>query len=55
MRIAFSGSRRVGKSTLVEAVAERSAGHATVDEGHACPEVPALGDFEAQLERRRAD
>ena len=62
MRIAFSGSHRVGKSTLVEAVAERSPRHATVDEpyalleeeGYECPEVPALADFEAQLERSLA-
>lgn len=62
MRIAFSGSHRVGKSTLVEAVAERLPRHATVDEpyalleeeGYECPEVPALEDFEAQLERSLA-
>jgi predicted ATPase len=62
MRIAFSGSHRVGKSMLVEAVAERLPRYATVDEpyalleeeGYECSEVPALEDFEAQLERSLA-
>jgi predicted ATPase len=62
MRIAFSGSHRVGKSTLVQAVADALPRFATVDEpyalleeeGYEYPEVPALEDFEAQLERSLA-
>lgn len=59
MRIAFSGSHRVGKTTLVERVAERLPGYATVDEpydlleedGHEFAEQLSLEDFEAQLAR----
>lgn len=59
MRIAFSGSHRVGKSTLVEHVADALPRHATVDEpyylleedGYECTAPPSLEDFEAQLER----
>ncbi len=59
MRIAFSGSHRVGKSTLVEHVAEALPRYTTVDEpyylleedGHEFSENPSLEDFEAQLER----
>ncbi|HEY8205898.1 MAG TPA: ATP-binding protein [Myxococcaceae bacterium] len=59
MRIAFSGSHRVGKSTLVERVSELLPGYETVDEpyflleedGYESAEVPSVEDFEAQLER----
>lgn len=62
MRIAFSGSHRVGKTTLVERVAERLPGYATVDEpyylleedGVEMAEVPSIVDFEAQLVRSLA-
>ncbi|HVJ90285.1 MAG TPA: AAA family ATPase [Labilithrix sp.] len=59
MRIAFSGSHRVGKSTLVEHVADALPRYTSVDEpyylleeeGYECSEEPSLEDFEAQLER----
>jgi predicted ATPase len=59
MRIAFSGTHRVGKSTLVQYVADALPQHATVDEpyyqleeeGYECSEPPSLEDFEAQLAR----
>lgn len=59
MRIAFSGSHRVGKSTLIERVADALPRYTIVDEpyylleedGYECPEAPALEDFEAQLDR----
>lgn len=59
VRIAFSGSHRVGKSTLVELVADALPNYTTVDEpyylleeeGYECSETPAVEDFEAQLER----
>lgn len=59
MRIAFSGSHRSGKSTLIERVAEALLGYDTVDEpyylleedGYGCAEDPAVEDFLAQLER----
>jgi hypothetical protein len=59
VRIAFSGSHRVGKTTLIERVAERLPGYATVDEpyylleeeGYEFAEQPSLEDFEAQLAR----
>jgi hypothetical protein len=59
MRIAFSGSHRVGKSTLVEWIATALPAFATVDEpyylleedGYECSEDPSLEDFAAQLER----
>jgi predicted ATPase len=62
VRIAFTGSHRVGKTTLVARVAERLPGHATVDEpyylleddGHELAEQPSLEDFEAQLKRSLA-
>jgi len=62
VRIAFSGSHRVGKTTLVERVVEGLPGHATVDEpyylleedGHEFGEPPSLEDFEAQLVRSLA-
>jgi len=62
MRIAFSGSHRVGKTTLVERVADALPAYATVDEpyylleadGYEFAEQPSLDDFEAQLERSLA-
>jgi predicted ATPase len=62
VRIAFSGSHRVGKSTLVQWIAERLPGYATVDEpyylleedGHEFAEQPSLEDFAAQLARSLA-
>lgn len=59
VRIAFSGSHRVGKSTLVELVADALPRYTTVDEpyylleeeGYECSEPPSVEDFEAQLER----
>ena len=59
MRIAVSGSHRVGKTTLVEALADALPGHESVpepyhlleEEGHAFPETPSIDDFEMQLER----
>jgi hypothetical protein len=62
VRIAFSGSHRVGKSTLVQRVAERLPGYATMDEpyylleedGYEFAEQPSLEDFEAQLARSLA-
>jgi hypothetical protein len=57
VRIAFSGSHRVGKSTLVEHLAD-VLHYKTVDEpyhlleeqGYACAAYPTVEDFEAQLE-----
>jgi predicted ATPase len=62
MRIAFSGTHRVGKSTLLAAVAERLPRHTVVDEpynlleeeGYEHNDSPSLEDFEAQLERSLA-
>lgn len=62
MRIAVSGSHRVGKTTLIQHVAERLPGYATVDEpyylledeGYELAEQPSLEDFEAQLVRSLA-
>jgi hypothetical protein len=59
MRIAFSGAHRVGKSSLLAAVAEALPDHATVDEPYNLLEEdsyepldsPSLEDFLAQLER----
>jgi predicted ATPase len=59
MRIAFSGAHRTGKSTLLEAVAERLPGHSTVDEpywlleeeGHEASDPPSAEDYVAQLRR----
>tara|TARA_R110002096_G_scaffold361075_3_gene554158 strand:- start:54190 stop:54726 length:537 start_codon:yes stop_codon:yes gene_type:complete len=59
MRIACAGSHRVGKSTLVSALAEQLAKHSIVDEpyyvleedGYEFSNPPLLEDFEAQLER----
>ena len=59
MRIAFSGSHRVGKSPLIERLADAVPRYAVVDEpyylleeeGYECAQPPSLEDFEAQLER----
>lgn len=59
MRIAISGTHRVGKTTLAEALANSLPGHVLVpepyylleDEGHAFEDMPSIEDFEAQLER----
>lgn len=59
MRIAISGTHRVGKTTLAEALADALPGHVLVpepydqleDEGHEFEAMPSLEDFERQLER----
>lgn len=59
MRIAISGTHRVGKTTLAEALAGALPGHVLVpepywlleDDGHEFEEMPSLEDFELQLER----
>lgn len=57
MRVAFSGTHRVGKTTLLEAVSERLPGHATYDEPYRLLEdegyelSPTAEDFERQLRR----
>ena len=59
MRIAISGSHRVGKTTLAEALAERLPGHELVPEpyyllqedGYEFAGMPSIEDFERQLER----
>jgi predicted ATPase len=59
VRIAFSGSHRVGKSTLVEQVARALPQYAAVDEpyrlleedGYEFDWPPSAEDFQAQLER----
>jgi predicted ATPase len=59
MKIAVTGSHRVGKSTLVEELSSSLPGTRTVDEpyrlledeGHEVADVPAVEDFELQLER----
>ena len=59
MRIAFSGTHRSGKSTLLGEIAGLLPHHVTVDEpydlleeeGYETTEMPSLEDFEAQLER----
>ena len=59
MRIAVSGTHHVGKSTLVERLAEALPGYTTVQEpyflleedGYESADPPSLEDFEAQLER----
>lgn len=58
MRIAFSGTHRSGKSTLLEEVSGALPKYATVDEpyhvmaedGYEFADPPSLEDFEAQLE-----
>jgi len=59
MRIAFSGAHRVGKTTLLERVAEELPEYVVVpepyylleEEGYHGSENPSIEDFEAQLER----
>ena len=59
MRIAISGTHFSGKSSLVEALSEALPQYATVeepynqlqDEGYEFAELPAIEDFELQLER----
>lgn len=59
MRIAVSGSHRVGKTTLAEALAEALPRHELVPEpyhlleedGHEFAEMPSVDDFELQMER----
>jgi len=59
MRVAIAGSHRVGKSTLLEAIASALPAYETVDEpyhlmeaeGHEFSHPPSLEDFEAQLAR----
>ena len=59
MRIAFSGSHRVGKSTLLELVSDALSDHEAIEEpyhlleeeGHEHADPPSLEDFEAQLAR----
>src|SRR5882724_6743886 len=59
VRIAFAGSHRVGKSTLVERVVEALPGYTAVDEpyylleeeGYECSDPPSIEDCEAQLDR----
>lgn len=59
MRIVISGTHRVGKSTLIEALAEALPRHEVVDEpyrlleddGHEFSDPPTVEDFEAQLAR----
>jgi predicted ATPase len=63
MRIAFSGTHRTGKSTLLEAVADRLPGYATVDEpyrlleeeGYEASDPPTALDYVAQLRRSIAE
>jgi hypothetical protein len=58
LRIAFSGSHRVGKTTLLDEVASALPGHETLDEpyylleeqGYEHADDPSLEDFQAQLE-----
>jgi predicted ATPase len=62
MRIAFSGSHRVGKSTLLEAISAAMPRYTSVEEpyhlleeeGYEGSEAPSLEDFQAQLERSLA-
>jgi predicted ATPase len=59
MRIAFSGAHRVGKSTLLAALAARSPRYRAIDEpyllleeeGYELSDPPAREDFERQLRR----
>jgi predicted ATPase len=59
MRISISGTHFSGKSTLVEALSEALPRYATVEEpyyllqeeGYEFAELPAIEDFELQLER----
>jgi predicted ATPase len=57
MRVAFAGTHRTGKSTLLEAIAARLPTYDTVDEpyraleddGHELSDPPTVEDFEHQL------
>jgi predicted ATPase len=57
MRVAFSGTHRAGKTTLLEAVAELMPGYAVIeepyraleDEGYEFSDPPSRDDFERQL------
>jgi len=59
MRVAFSGSHRVGKSSLIERVAEKLPSYTVIGEpyhvleedGYEHADPPSREDFEAQLER----
>jgi hypothetical protein len=59
VRIAISGSHRVGKSSLIERLAGALPRYTKVEEpyllleedGYECSDPPSLEDFEAQLER----
>lgn len=59
MRIAFSGTHRTGKTTLLEAVAERLRSYEVIDEpyhlleedGYEHADPPTVEDFQAQLAR----
>lgn len=59
MRIAFSGTHRTGKTTLIEELSRVLPAYGVVDEpyhlleeeGHEFAEQPCLEDFELQLER----
>lgn len=59
MRIAISGTHRVGKSTLIEALAEHLPAYRVIDEpyalleeeGHELSDPPTIEDFEVQLGR----
>lgn len=63
MRIAIAGSHRVGKSSLVDALAAELPGHVVVDEpyhqlaeeGHEFAEPPSIEEFELQLGRAIED
>lgn len=59
MRIGVSGSHRLGKTSLAEALSAALPGHEFVPEpyylleedGYECEEMPSVEDFERQLER----
>ena len=59
MRISISGSHRVGKTTMAEALAETLSGyelipepyHLLEEDGYEFSEMPSIEDFQAQLER----
>ena len=63
MRVAFSGSHRVGKSSLLEAVGDAHPDHEQVDEpyhlleddGHEFAHPPDVDDYVAQLRRSIAE
>ena len=59
MRIAVTGTHRVGKSTLVEALVDALDGYVAIDEpyrlleedGHEIADPPSADDYELQLQR----